>query len=103
MEFHPSRLPIEKIFDLRDEKDASDAAEEIVRLGFENRKNGFRMLMPKDSTVAKRIGHIVTTGVNYGLRQKNKERDIMYWTYHHDKDHYAIVFISARVFTELGF
>jgi len=103
MEFHPSQLPIEKSFDLKDEKDASDAVEEMVKLGFENRENGFRVLMPKDSTLAKRIGYITTTGVNYGLRQKNKERDIRYWTYHHDKDHYAIVFISARVLAELGF
>ncbi len=47
MEFDPSKLPITKIFDLKDEKDASDAAEEMVKLGFENKKDGYRVLMPK--------------------------------------------------------
>ena len=103
MDFHPSNLPIAKIFELLDEKDASDAAEKMVRLGFENRKDGFKVLMPKDSKLAKRIGHIVTTSINYGLSQKNQEKNIRYWTYHHDKDHYAIVYISSQVLEELGF
>jgi len=103
MEFHPSNLPISKVFELSDEKGASDAAEEMVRLGFENRKDGFKVLMPKDSKLAKRIGYIMTTSINYGLSQKNQERNIRYWTYHHDKDHYAIVFISSQVLEELGF
>jgi hypothetical protein len=103
MEFHPSMLPIGKIFDLKDEKDASDAAGEMVKLGFEHRKDGFKVLMPKDSKLAKRIGYIVTTSVNYGLRSNNQERNIRYWTYHHDDNHYAIVLISSNVLEELGF
>lgn len=103
MEFDPSKLPIAKTFDLKDEKDASDAAEEMVKLGFENRKEGFKVLMPKDSKLAKRIGYIVTTGINYGLRHNNQERSIRYWTYHHDKEHYAIVLISANVLENLDF
>ena len=103
MEFHPSKIPIEKTFDAKDEKDASDVAEEIVKIGFSNQKTGFKVLMPKESKTAKRIGYIVTTGINMGLRQTKQERDIRYWTYHHDSNHYAIVFISSRVFEELGF
>jgi hypothetical protein len=103
MEFHPSKLPIAKIFDLKDEKDASDAAAEMVKLGFENRKDGYKVLMPKDSKLAKRIGYIVTTSVNHGLRSNNQERDIKYWTYHHDDKHYAIVLISGNVLEKLGF
>lgn len=103
MEFHPSMLPIAKIFDLKDEKDASDAAEEMVSLGFEHRKDGFKVLMPKDSKLAKRIGYTVTTSVNYGLRRNNQERNVRYWTYHHDDEHYAIVLISSNVLEELGF
>ncbi len=103
MEFHPSNLPIAKIFELLDAKGASDAAEEMVRLGFKNRKDGFKVLMPKDSKLAKRIGYIMINSINYGLSQKNQERNIRYWTYHHDKDHYAIVFISSQVLEELGF
>jgi hypothetical protein len=103
MEFHPSKLPISKIFDLKDEKDASDAAAEMVKLGFENKKDGYKVLMPKDSKLAKRIGYIVTTSVNHGLRDNNQERNIRYWTYHHDDEHYAIVLISANVLEKLGF
>lgn len=103
MEFHPSQIPTEKIFEVVDEKGAEDAAEEMVKLGFSNQKKGFKVLMPKESKIAKRIGYIITTGVNYGLRQTKQERDIRYWTYHHDKKHYAIVLISSRVFDDLGF
>ncbi len=103
MDFHPSKLPIAKIFDLKDEKDASDAAEEMVKLGFENRKDGYKVLMPKDSKLAKRIGYIVTTSVNHGLRNNNQDRNIRYWTYHHDDKHYAIVLISGSALEKLGF
>ena len=103
MDFHPKDLPISKTYDLKDEKEASDAVEDMVKLGFENRKEGVRVLMPKESKLAKRIGYTVTTGVTQGLRQKNEVRDIRYWTYHHDEDHYAIVLISNTTLTELGF
>ena len=103
MEFHPSKIPIKKTFDAKDEKDASDVAEEIVKMGFSNQKTGYKILMPKEGKTAKRIGYIVTTGINMGLRQTKQERDIRYWTYHHDINHYAIVFISSKVFDELGF
>ena len=103
MDFHPKNLPISKIYDLKDEKDASNAVEDMIKLGFKNRKEGFKVLMPKESKLAKRIGYTVTTGVTQGLRQKNEPRDIKYWTYHHDKDHYAIVLISNTSLTELGF
>ena len=103
MDFHPKDLPIFKTYDLKDEKDASDAVENMVNLGFSNHKKGFKILMPKEPKLAKRIGYSVTTGVNYGLRKKNLLRDIKYWTYHHDKDHYAIVLISNKVLEDLGF
>ena len=103
MDFHPKDLPIFKIYDLKDEKDASDAVDDMVNLGFSNRKEGFKVLMPKESKLAKRIGYSVTTGVNYGLRKKNEVRDIKYWTYHHDSDHFAIILISSKVLEELGF
>ncbi len=103
MDFHPKDLPISKTYDLKDEKDATEAVEDMVKLGFENRKEGIKVLMPKESKLAKRIGYTVTTGVTQGLRQKNEVRDIRYWTYHHDEEHYAIVLISNTTLTELGF
>jgi len=103
MEFHPSNIPIAKVFDIKDEKAASEAAEEMVSMGFVDIKEGYKVLMPKEQKLAKRIGYTVTTSVNYGLRQTKKERDIKYWIYHEDKDHYALVLISSKVFAELGF
>ena len=103
MDFHPKDLPIFKTYDLKDEKDASDAVIDMIDLGFSNRKEGFKVLMPKKTKLAKRIGYSVTTGVNFELRKNNEIRDIKYWTYHHDNDHYAIVLISNKVLEELGF
>ena len=103
MDFHPKDLPISKTYDLKDEKDATEAVEDMIKLGFKERKEGFKVLMPKESKLAKRIGYTVTTGVTHGLRQKNEIRDIRYWTYHHDDEHYAIVLISNTSLTELGF
>jgi len=103
MDFHPKDLPISKTYDLKDENDAAYAVEDMIRLGFKERKEGFKILMPKESKIAKRIGHTITTGVTHGLRQKNEIRDIKYWTYHHDDEHYAIVLINNSALTELGF
>jgi len=103
MDFHPKDLPVTKTFELKDEKDATDAVDEMVKMGFDDRKEGFRVLMPKETKIAKRMGYTITTGVTAGLRGKNEIRDIKYWTYHHDKDHYAIVLISNKVLSELGF
>ena len=103
MEFHPKDLPVSKTYDLKDEKEAIKAVEDMVKLGFQVKKEGFRVLMPKESKIAKRIGYTITTGITHGLRQKNENRDIKYWTYHHDDEHYAIVLISSDILTELGF
>ena len=96
-------IPIIKTFDLKDEKDAYDAAEEMVRIGFYKEKKGFKVLMSRESKkTAKRIGYIVTTSVSAGLRKAGQERDIWYGTYYHDKEHYAIVLASSKVVQELG-
>ena len=97
-------IPIQKTFDLKDEKDAYDAAEEMVEIGFYKEKKGFKVLMSKESEkAAKRIGYILTTTVTSSLRKEKQERDIKYWTYHHDKEHYAIVLVCSKVVEELGF
>ncbi|MCH9658128.1 hypothetical protein K0U27_05435 [archaeon] len=103
MEFHPKDLPILKTYDLKDEKEANSAVEDMVNIGFQANKQGFKVLMPKETRTAKRIGYTVTTGVTAELRRKKENRDIKYWTYHHDDEHYAIVLISSNTLTELGF
>jgi len=103
MEFHPKDLSISKTYDLKSEKEAISAVEDIVNLGFKGKKEGYKVLMPKESKLAKRIGYTITTGITTGLRQKKEDRDIKYWTYHHDDEHYAIVLIHRDALTELGF
>jgi len=103
MEFHPKDLSISKTYDLKSEKEAISAVEDMVNLGFKGKKEGYKVLMPKESKLAKRIGYTITTGITTGLRQKKEDRDIKYWTYHHDDKHYAIVLIHIDVLTELGF
>ena len=102
MEFHPSQIPIAKVFDIKDEKSAAQAAEEMVEMKFEDREDGFKVLMPKEKKLAKRIGYTVTTTVNFGLRKTKQERNIRYWTFHEDDEHYAIVLVSANVLEKLG-
>jgi hypothetical protein len=102
MEFHPSQIPIVKTFVINDEKEASESAVQMVKLGFDNQKGGYKVLMPKQEKLAKRIGLTITTEINYGLRQTKQDRNLRYWTYHHDEKNYAIVLISYKVFDELG-
>ena len=103
MEFHPNKLPISKTFDLKDEQQAQSAADEMVKLGFKTQKAGFKVLMPKESKIAKRIGYTLTTAVTYKLKEKKQSADIKYWTYHHDDEHYAIVLIDGDTLGQLGF
>ena len=103
MEFHPKDLSISKTYDLKSEKEAISAVEDMVNLGFKGKKEGYKVLMPKESKLAKRIGYTITTGITTGLRQKKEDRDIKYWTYHHDDEHFAIVLIDNSVLEELGF
>jgi len=103
MEFHPKDLPISKTYDLKNEEDAVKAIEDMVQLGFKEKKEGYKVLMPKETKIAKRIGYTVTTGITKGLREKNETRDVKYWTYHHDDEHFAIVLIDNSVLEELGF
>tara|TARA_B100000530_G_C15725090_1_gene395481 strand:+ start:148 stop:474 length:327 start_codon:yes stop_codon:yes gene_type:complete len=104
MEFHPSKIPISKTFDVKDEKEASEAAHEMVMNGFEKEDKGYKVLMSKSNDRnAKRIGYTVTTTVTYALRKTNQERDVRYWTYHEDDEHYAIVFVSSKVLEKLDF
>ena len=102
MEFHPSQIPVIKTYNITDEKGASESAAEMVSLGFENQRGGFKVIMPKQEKLAKRIGFTITTEINYMLRQKKQDRNLRYWTYHHDEKNYAIVLISGKVFDELG-
>jgi hypothetical protein len=103
MEFHPSQLPIAHSFMIADERKSADVAAQMVRMGFSMQKGAFKIIMPKEQKVAKKIGFTIMNELNFGLRKAKQERDVRYWIYSHDKDHYAMVLISSKVMQELGF
>lgn len=73
MDFHPKDLPISKTYDVKNENEAVQAVEDMVNLGFKDKNAGYKVLMPKETKIAKRIGYTVTTGVTKGLREKMKQ------------------------------
>lgn len=99
---HPKDIPVDRTFDVADVAAAAQAVEQMVEVGFSGKKQGFRVLMPKEKNVAKRIGYTITTGVSTGLRKRGHPRDIKYWTYHHDDTHYGIVLASSSLADRLG-
>ena len=103
MDFHPSQLPVAHSFQIDDERKAPDMAAEMVRLGFAAQKGAFRVIMTKEQKSAKKIGFTIMNELNFGLRKAKQERDVRYWIYSHDADHYAMVLISSKVMSELGF
>jgi GTP-binding protein EngB required for normal cell division len=103
VDFHPSQLPVTRSFQIADERKAPDVAEQMVRLGFVSQKGAFRVIMTKDQKVAKKIGFTIMNELNFGLRKTKQERDVRYWIYSYDADHYAMVLISSEVMQKLGF
>ncbi len=103
MDFHPSDLPVIQSFQIDDEHKASDLANQIVRQGFSSQNGAFRVIMTKEKRAAKKIGFTILNELNLGLRKTKQERDVRYWIYSHDADHYAMVLISSKVMEKLGF
>jgi len=103
MDFHPSQLPIVQSFQIDDEQKAQDLADQMVKLGFATQKGAFRVIMTKEQKTAKKIGFTIMNELNFGLKKTKQERDVRYWIYSHDADHYAMVLISSKVMEELGF
>ncbi len=101
MEFHPSQIPIAKTFEIDDDLKASEIASEMVRLGFSSQKGGFRIIMTKEKNTAKKIGFTIINELNLGLRKAKQQRDVRYWIYSYDQDHFAMVLISSKVFESL--
>ncbi len=103
MEFHPSQIPVSKTFEIENETMAPDIAAEMVKLGFSAQKGGFKVIMTKDKDIARKIGFTIMNELNMDLRKAKQERDVRYWIYSHDQDHFAMVLISSRVLSSLGF
>ena len=73
MDFHPSQIPIVKVFDLKDEEDAANAAHEMVKIGFFTHKMGLKVEIKqannpekdKFETFSKRVFEISNSGPKY--------------------------------------
>ena len=103
MDFHPSQLPVIQSFQIDDERKAVEIADQMVKLGFTTQKGAFKVIMTKEQKIAKKIGFTIMNELNFGLRKTKQERDVRYWIYSHDADHYAMVLISSKIMSELGF
>ena len=103
MDFHPSQLPVVQSFQIDDERKAQDLADQMVKLGFLTQKGAFKVIMTKEQKTAKKIGFTIMNELNFGLKKTKQERDVRYWIYSHDADHYTMVLISSKVMEELGF
>jgi len=103
MDFHPSQLPVVQSFQIDDDRKAQDLADQMVKLGFSTQKGAFKVIMTKEQKTAKKIGFTIMNELNFGLKKTKQERDVRYWIYSHDADHYAMVLISSKVMEELGF
>ena len=103
MDFHPSQLPVVQSFQIDDERKAAELAGQMVKLGFSLQKGAFKVIMTKEQKIAKKIGFTIMNELNFGLRKTKQERDIRYWIYSHDAEHYAMVLISSKVMQDLGF
>lgn len=101
MDFHPSQIPITKTFEIDDERKAADIASEMVKMGFSSQKGGFRVIMTKEKSTAKKIGFTLMNELNFGLRKAKQERDVRYWIYSYDQDHFAMVLISSKALNDL--
>lgn len=103
MEFHPSQIPISKTFEIDEDLKAGEIVSEMIRLGFASQKGAFRVIMTKEKSTAKKIGFTIMNELNFGLRKAKQERDVRYWIYNYDQDHFAMVLISSKVLESLGF
>ena len=73
MDFHPSQLPVVQSFEIDDERKAADLAGQMVKLGFALQKGAFKVIMPKDQKVAKKIGFTILYELYMGLKKQNKK------------------------------
>ena len=103
MEFHPSQIPITETFEVKSEDKVPEVVSRMITVGFGSQKGGFRVIMTKDKNTAKKIGFTLMNELNFGLRKAKQERDVRYWIFNHDEDHFAMVLISSKVFSSLGF
>ncbi len=99
MEIHPSQIPISRSFEVRGYSEVWEVVDRMLENEFG--EAGQRVLMPKDKDLAKKIGYTVVNELSKGLRMRGYRQKILYFVYHHDAEHYAIVLVSEEAFSKL--
>jgi hypothetical protein len=100
MEIHPSQIPTSCTFDVKDYSDTFKVLNEILAMDFK-KESGFKILMPKDKNLARRIGYTIVNELNKGLRMQRYTDNVKYFVYHHDTEHYAIILVSQERLAKL--
>lgn len=100
MEIHPSQIPTSKTFNVKDFSEVAKVLQEMLSVDFNN-ESGFKILMPKDQDLAKRIGYTIVNELNKGLRMQNYAGKVRYFVYHYDTERYAIVLVSEEKLSKL--
>lgn len=93
---HPSQIPVSHFFDVKDYAQAWEVVSEMLSLDL-SKEIGFKILMPKDEGIARKIGYTIVNELSRGLRAKQYHKGIRYFIYHHDAGHYAMVIASEDV------
>jgi len=101
MEIHPSQIPITQLFDIKDYSDMSKVINKMLELGF-SKEVGFKILMPKDQNLARKLGYTILNELNKGLRMQQYKHNIRYFVYHQDSEHYAVVIASEEALAKLN-
>ena len=100
MDVHPSQIPISQLFNVKDHSDAWKTINEMLAMDF-SKEQAFKILMPKDQDLARKLGYAIVNELNKGLRIQRYQHNIRYFVYHHDSEHYAIVIASEEVLAKL--
>lgn len=101
MEIHPSQIPISRTFSVKDFSDVSKVLNELFVMDFK-KELGFKILIPKERKLAKRIGYTIVNELNKGLRMQKYSGNVKYFVYHHDPEHYAIILVSEEKLVNLN-
>ena len=99
MEIHPSKIPIRRSFDVKDQSEAWKIINEMLAMDF--KEAGCKILMPKEENLARKLGYTIVNELNRALRIQRYPHKIRYFVYHHDPEHYAIVITSEEALARL--
>lgn len=100
VQIHPSQVPISRTFEVKDYPEVWGVIEKMLDAAFSD-ETGFKILMPREKNLARRMGYTIVNELNKNLRIEGYRQKILYFVYHHDASHYAIVLVSEEALSRL--